>query len=108
MGAATRPKAIGGVQKVLLIDRCQQHRPRSLDNLVLKRGLADRASASIVLLDPHTLDRRCLVRPAAESLVEVPQVLFEAFGILLCRDPVNPRGAGLTRAAVRLPEKGGV
>jgi hypothetical protein len=93
MGAVTLPKAIRAVRKVLLIDRFQQHRHRSLDNLVLKRGLADRASASIILLDPHTLDWRCLVHPAAESLVEVPQVLFEAFGIHLCRDPVKPCGA---------------
>jgi hypothetical protein len=93
MGAATLPKAIRAVRKVLLIDRFQQHRHRSLDNLVLKRGLADRASASIVLLDPYTLDGRGLVHPAAQALVQVPQVLFEVFGIHLCRDPVNPRGA---------------
>src|SRR5713226_7574554 len=37
MGAASPPKAIGAVLKVLLIDRFQQHRHRSLDNFVLER-----------------------------------------------------------------------
>jgi hypothetical protein len=36
--------------------------------------------------------------------VEVPQVLFEVFGLPLCRDPVTPRGPCRTRAAVRRPE----
>ena len=49
MGAASPPKAIGAVLKVLLLDRFQQHRHRSLDNLVLERRFPNRALAPIVL-----------------------------------------------------------
>ncbi len=65
MGAATLPKAIGAVVKVLLVDRFQQHRHRSLDNLVLERRLADRALAPIYFFEPDALYRWCLVAPTA-------------------------------------------
>ena len=51
--------------KVLLVNRFQQHRYRSLDNLVLERRLADRASAPVLLLDPDALHGRGLVAPTA-------------------------------------------
>ena len=43
MRAATLPEAVRAVGEVLLVDRFQQHRHRSLDDLVLERRLADRA-----------------------------------------------------------------
>jgi hypothetical protein len=105
MGAPTLPKALGAVVKILLVDRFQQHGHRSLDDLVLEGGLANWTSSPIICLDPDTLDGRCLVRSAAQSLVQVPQVLFEMFGVPLGRHSVNACGAGLTRVAIRLPEK---
>src|SRR5215813_15594875 len=99
MRAATLPKALRAVVEVLLVDRFQQHRDRSLDNLVLARRLANWALAPIVLLDPDALHGRCLIASTAETLMQVAQVLVEVFGIGLRRYPVNPGGAGLTRAA---------
>src|SRR5262245_19097183 len=64
MRAATRSKAIRAVVEVLLVDRFEQHRDRSLDNLVLEHWLADRALAPVVLLDPDTLHGRGLIGPA--------------------------------------------
>jgi len=64
MRATTLPKALRAVRDILRIDRFQPPRHRSPDHLVLKRGLADRASAAIILLAPPTLDRRCLGHPA--------------------------------------------
>ena len=93
MRTTTLPKAMRAVREILRIDRFSPHRHRSLDQFVLKRRLADWVSASLVLLDPYTLDWCCLLQPAAESLVEVPQVLFAVLGIHLRRSSVNPRGA---------------
>jgi len=103
--AATRSKALRAVVAVLLVDRFSQHRSRSRDHLVLERGLADRALAPVVLLDPDTLHGRCLRASTAETLMQVAQVLVEVCGIGLRRDPVNPGGAGLTRAALGLAQE---
>src|SRR5262245_34328128 len=105
MRAATRPKAIGAVQKVLLGDRFQQHRHRSLDNLILECGCADWALTPVLLLDPDALDGRGLVASAAQTFMQVTQVLVKVFGVRLRCHPVNPWGTRLTRVAVRLPQK---
>src|SRR6266702_7110206 len=105
MGAASWPKAIRAVVEVLLVDRFQQHRHRSLDDFVLERRLADRALAPVVLLDPDTLHGRCLIASTAETLMQVAQVLVEVFGIGLRRYPVNPWSAGLTRVAICLAQE---
>src|SRR5438552_3568718 len=75
MGAATLAKALGAVADILLIDGFQQHRYRSLDNLVLKRRLPHRTLPPISLVAPDARDRRGLVAPAAPALVEVGEVL---------------------------------
>src|SRR5260370_41459786 len=69
MGAATLAKAIGAVTEILLIDGFQQHRYRSLDNLVLKRRLPNRTLPPSSLVEPDALDRRGLVAPAAPAVV---------------------------------------
>src|SRR5262252_439230 len=104
MRAATRSKAIRAVVEVLRVDRFSQQRYRSLDNLVLERWLADRALAPVVLLDPDTLHGRGLIAAPTETLMQVAQVLVEVFGRGLRRDPVNPGGAGLPRAAIGLAQ----
>ena len=105
MRAATLPKAVRAVVEVLLVDRFQQHRYRSLDNLVLERRLANRALAPVLLLDPDALHGHCLIASAAQTLMQVVQVLVEVFGILLRRHPIDPWGTGLARVAIRLPQK---
>jgi hypothetical protein len=54
MGAASWPKAIRAVVEVLLIDRFQQHRHRSLDNLILERWLPNWTLTPVVLLKIQT------------------------------------------------------
>ena len=92
MRAAIRSKAIGAVQEVLLVDRFQQHRHRSLDDLILERGFADWALTPVVLLDPDALAGRCLVASAAQTLMQVAQILVKVSGIRLRCDPVNSWG----------------
>jgi hypothetical protein len=105
MRAAPRSKAIGAVQEVLLVDRFEQHHYRSLDDLILERGFADGTLTPVVLLDPDALDGRCLVASAAQTLMQVAQILVKVFGIRLRCHPVNARGTGLARVTVCLPQK---
>ena len=87
-----RSKAIGAGQEVLLGERFQQHRHRSLDDLILERGFADWALTPVVLLDPDALDGRCLGASAAQTLMQVAQILVQVFGLRLRCDPVNAWG----------------
>jgi len=103
--AATRSKAIGAVQEVLRVDRFEQHRYRSLDDLSLARGCADWALTPVFLLDPDALDGRCLGASAAQTLMQIAQILVKVFGLRLRCDPVNARGTGLARVTVCLPQK---
>src|SRR5262245_27133014 len=105
MRAATRSKAIGAVQEVLLVDRFEQPHDRSLDDLIFERGFANGALTPVFLLDPDALDRRCLVASAAQTRMQVAQVLVKVFGIRLRCDPVNARGTGLARVTVCLPQE---
>src|SRR5918994_3977751 len=105
MWAPTGPKAIRTVQKVLLVDRFQQHRHRPLDDLVLERWHTNRALTSVILLDPDALHGRRLIASAPQTLMQVAQVLLEVLGILLGRDPIDSRGARLARLAVCLAQK---
>src|SRR5262249_18505244 len=105
MRTATLPQAVRGIVEVLLVDRFQQHRYRSLNNLVLERRLANRALAPVVLLDPDALHRCCLIASTAETLIQVTQVLVEGLGIALRRDPIDPWSAGLPHVAIRFSQK---
>src|SRR5262249_7750939 len=105
MRAAPRSKAIGAVQKVLLVDRFEQHRYRSLDDLILERGFANGALTPVFLLDPDPLDGRGLVASVPQTLMQIAQMLVQVFGICLRCDPVNARGTGLARVTVCLPQK---
>ena len=105
MWTATPPEAVRAVGEVLLVDRFQQHRHCSLDDLVLERRFPDRALLPVLLLDPDAFHGHCLVASAAQTLMQVVQVLVEVFGILLRRHPIDPRSTCLARVAVRLPQK---
>jgi hypothetical protein len=105
MRAAPRSKAIGAVQEVLLVDRFEQHRYRSLDDLILERGFADWSLTPVLLLDPDALDGRGLVASAPQTLMQIAQILVKVFGICLRCDPVKARGTGLARVTICLPQK---
>src|SRR5262249_53877983 len=105
MRAATLPKAVRAIVEVLLVDRFQQHRDSSLNNLVLERRLANWALAPVILLDPDALHGCCLIASTAETLIQVMQVLVEVLGIALRRDPIDPWGTGLPRVAIRVAQK---
>src|SRR5215471_222376 len=105
VGVASWPKAIRAVVEVLLVDRFQQHRHRSLDNLILERRLPTRTLTPVVLFNPDALDGGGLRAATAESLVPVVQVLVKVFGLLLRRYPIDACGTRLARLRVRLPQK---
>src|SRR5712691_3588130 len=105
MRVATRSKALGAVQDVLLVDRFEQHGSRSLDALLLERGGADWTVPPVVLLDPDALDGRRLGASAAPTLMPVAQLLVKVFGIRCRCAPVNPWGTGLARMAGCLPQQ---
>jgi hypothetical protein len=102
--AAPRSKAIGAVQEVLLVDRFEQHHDRSLAALSLARGCADGALTPVFLLAPAALDGRGLVASAAQTRMQVAQVLVKVFGLRLRCDPGNARGTGLARVTGGLPQ----
>src|SRR5215831_14372103 len=85
MGTVALPEAMGEGMEVLLEDRLQDHHHCPLDDLVLEAGFPYGPLLSIVLLDPHPLDWRRHIPIVAEPLMQVPQVLVEALGILLRR-----------------------
>ena len=62
VGRAPGPKAVGEVIELLLIDRLQEHRHRTLENLILCRRNADGTSfLSVSLRNVDSLDRRRVV-----------------------------------------------
>src|SRR2546430_6859944 len=97
MGAATLAKAIGAVTEILLIDGFQQHRYRSLDNLVLKRRLPHRTLPPISLVAPDARDRRGLVAPPAPALAGVGEGLVEGVRVPLFPYPLDFRRARVSR-----------
>lgn len=105
MGAAPLAKALGAVTEIWRIDGFQQHRYRSLDHLGLTRRLPNRTLPPIRLVEPDALDRRGLVAPAAQALVEVVEVLVEACRVLLRSNPVDSWRARLARPVLCLPQK---
>ena len=105
MGAATLPKALRAVVAILLVDRLPQHRHRSVDDLVLERGLPDRPLAPVFLLAPDPLYGGCLGASMTQTLMHVPQMLVEVGGRLLGCHPIDPCGARLPRLALRLLQK---
>ena len=91
MGVAPFPKAIGDRQEVLFEYRPHQHRYRFLDDFVLDFREPDRAFLSVVLGDPHALDRRGHVGPRSQPLVQVPQVDLQVLLVVLYGDSTQPR-----------------
>jgi hypothetical protein len=89
----------------LLVNRFQPHRPRSLDHLVLERGLPDRALPPVVLLDPDAVYGRRLGASPTETRVPGGQILVEVFGIRLGRHSVETRRARLARVALGFPQQ---
>jgi hypothetical protein len=105
MRAATRSKAIGAVQAVLLVDRFEPHRHRALDDRILARGLANGTLTPVFLLTLDALDGPCLGASALPTLVQVTPILVKMFGVRLRSDPVASRSTGLARAAGCLPQQ---
>ena len=105
MRAVPGPKAMRELVKVLLIDGSQHHGHGALHDLVLKRRQPNGPLTPVRLGEPVPLHGRRLIPPAAQPLVQVPQVLFQVLGIRRCRHPVDPRRAVFARPVIRLAEK---
>jgi hypothetical protein len=87
--------------EVLLVDRLQHHRDRTLEDLVLKRRYAERARAPVALRDVHATNGRCAVRTRTKASEQRLEVLLEIAPVLLRRLPVHTHRCVLTRAPVR-------
>lgn len=89
MRTAPFTKTIRTAQKVLLIDRRENHRVGSMRHLVFKRRLPDGTPLG-VLFQPHTLYRRSEIPPRAQPLVEIREVRLKILFIRLLPDLVDP------------------
>jgi hypothetical protein len=106
MRRAPRTEAVRAVQKVLLIDRFQHHRHRTLQNLVLQRGDSDGARPLPVALgDLYPPDRWRVVRARLQPVEERAQILLQVLLILGCRLAVHPGRTILPRATKSLSQK---
>lgn len=89
MRTAPFTKTTRTAQKVLLIDRRENHRVGSMRHLVFKRRLPDGTPLG-VLFQPHTLYRRSEIPPRAQPLVEIREVRLKILFIRLLPDLVDP------------------
>ena len=106
MRAAPRSQARGAVPKGLRVERCEPHRYRALDDLLLARGCADGALSPVFLLAPDALDGRGLGASVAQTRRQIAPRLVKVCGLGRRCDPVNARGTGLARVPVDLPQHG--
>ena len=101
-----RSKTIRTIDKVLFVNRRQQHHYRPLENLVLQRRDADGplrlASASFG--NVHATHRRRPVGSGFEPLQKRGEIALQFLLILGGRHPVHSRSSVLARLPVRLPE----
>jgi hypothetical protein len=90
------------VQKVLLINRFEQHHNGPLRHLVFKGRYPKRTLTSIRLRYVVTPDRRCSITTRFESVNQPEEVLPQIHGILFPRLTINSHRAVFARALVRV------
>jgi len=104
MGAASGAEPVRAGQKVLLVNRLQQHHHRALKNLVLQRGDADRPRLLTrpALGNMHPTHRRRAVRAGLRAVEQMLEVRFQITLVRLRRHAVHAHRAVLARAPIRL------
>jgi hypothetical protein len=103
MRAAPRSESIREPQKVLFVNRVQHFDSGTLDDLVFKRGNAERAKLAWFtrLRDVHSAHRSCPVRSLPEPLGEIVEVFLKGLSVLLPRLAVYARGSAPLHFQVR-------
>ena len=106
MGAPTGPEAERAIDKVLLVDRSQQHHHRTLENLVLQRRDADRALLRRVACfgDVNTSDGWGSVKARLGSVQKRLEVGLQVLTVFVPRLAVHARRSPLAGAMVRFGE----
>src|SRR5208337_1692990 len=105
MRGAARPKAIRAGQEVLLANGFQHHQYGPLEELVLEGRNADGARLlARALRHVDSSHGRRLVAAGLHALEEIAEILIEMLRVFLGRLSVDPSGAVLARAPVRLAQ----
>jgi hypothetical protein len=105
MGTVALPETMGKGMEIMLEDGFQDHDPGSLDDLVLATGFSYWPLLPPLLLDPYPLDRWRHIPLGAQPLMQVPQVVAQVFGVLLCRDLVHAWGTAFLSLVIGFQEE---
>jgi hypothetical protein len=89
--AAPRPEAVTEAQEVGLVDGVQHLGYRALNNLVLKRGDAERPTAAVAFRDVRAAYRLGPILPAMDPVMQMLEVVFQRLLVFRHRHPVDPR-----------------
>jgi hypothetical protein len=97
------PEAIRAVQKVLLVDRFQQHDDRPLQDFILQRRDADGAGLSSrpAFRDVHTPHGGSLVRAGFRAVEQSLQVTLQVLFVFVRRHSVHADRSVLAGSSVR-------
>ena len=101
-GCSSGPESVRKAEKVLLVDGVEHLDDGPLDNLVLQRGNSERPLPPVRLRDVHSPRGPRPVRSSAQSVVQVPKILFGIDAVLLPCHPIDSSRCVL----LQLPECG--
>jgi hypothetical protein len=85
------PEPVREAQEVRLVDGVEHSDDGPLDDLVLQRGDAGRPQPPVRLRDIRPPRRPRLVAPAANPVMQVPEVARQVLPVVLPRHPVHSR-----------------
>jgi hypothetical protein len=97
------PETVRAVQKVLFVDRFQQHNDRPLEYFVLQRRDSKRASlgSRAAFRNVHTPYGRSAVRAGLRAVEQALQVALQILFVIVRGHAVHAHGTVLASAAVR-------
>ena len=102
MGGAARAEPVRAGQEIRLVHRLHQHHDRSLRNLVLERGNAERPQRAVRLRDGVPPDRRRVVASGLDPAQKVQQVGLQVLLVVRRCHAVDACRAILARQPLRL------
>src|SRR5271157_6497476 len=104
MLAASGTKAVTEPEEVLLVDRVQHLDERTLDDLVLQRGDAERTPPPVGLRDIPTPRRLRPIGSSVDSAVQVLEASLEVMAVILPRHAIDARSRLALERQVGFPE----
>ena len=90
MRTASWPKALGALEKVLLVDGLQHLAHGVLDHLVLERRDANWPGRTLGLGDVHTSDRLMAIPLGLQPCVQILEIVLQVLPVCLLGDPIHP------------------